>query len=186
MLNANNMLDQIVKIDTQIFRAINNFHFKALDFLMYLVSLIGELAIVWFAAGLLILYKNKKDGKKILVLLTVAILLTLVVNHIVIAYFISRSRPYIELLDVHQLGKQWKDSSFPSGHVSSAVASTVILGKYYKKWILPMILLIVLTMYSRVYLGMHYPGDVLGGVLVGLVCGWVTLGLYRILFNKEK
>lgn len=178
-------MEKLLIVDTSIFRAINGVHFSLFHSFMFIVSLVGELAIIWFFLASLILYKNKQDGRKIFVLMTLAIIMTLLINHIVIAYFIFRDRPYIALQDVYQLGKRWADSSFPSGHVSSAMAATVVLGQYYKKYFPYMIGFVILTMISRVSLGMHYPSDVVGGVVVGLISGYVVLYLYRIFFNRK-
>lgn len=179
-------MQKLLNIDNNIFRAINNIQNTALNYFMFLVSLLGELAIIWFFFGALILYKNKKDGKKIFILMTLAIALTVIINHAVISYFIFRERPYLALSEVYQLGKQWTDSSFPSGHVSSAMAATVVLGRYYKKYLLYMIIFVLLTMLSRIFLGMHYPSDVLAGVLVGLFSGYSVLYLYKIFFNNNQ
>ena len=177
-------MKNLLELDTTVFRAINHYHFAAMNYFMFLVSLLGELAIIWFFFGALILYKNKNEGKKILVLMTLAIVLTVLINHAVIVQFVFRDRPYLALKDVSQLGKQWTDSSFPSGHVSSAVAATVVLGQYYKKYLPYMIAFVLLTMISRVYLGMHYPLDVLVGVLVGLFSGYSVIYLHKIFFAK--
>ena len=173
-------------VDTSIFRAINGVHYSIVHSFMFMVSLVGELAVIWFVLAILILYKNKQDGKKIFVLMTLAITATLLINHIVISYFIFRERPYLALQDVYQMGKQWRDSSFPSGHVSSAMAATVVLGGYYKKYLPYMIGFVILTMISRVSLGMHYPLDVIGGVIVGLISGYGVLYLHKVFFGSRN
>lgn len=178
-------MKNLLNLDTSVFRAINAVHFAVANYLMFLVSLLGELAIIWFFFGALILYKNKKDGKKIFILMTLAIIATVLINHTVISYFIFRERPYLALSGVYQLGKQWTDSSFPSGHVSSAMAATVVLGQYYKKYLPYMIVFVLLTMLSRIYLGMHYPSDVIVGVLVGLFSGYGILYLHKVFFGKQ-
>jgi undecaprenyl-diphosphatase len=67
--------------------------------------------------------------------------------------------------------------SFPSSHASMAVVGTFTLGALYPQWIPALVALAALLMFSRVYLGVHYLGDVLGGLGYGLVWGaaWVLL-----------
>ncbi len=177
-------MDQLINLDHKIFWLLNSHSNRLLDYFLFFVSLVGELAILWFAIGIAIIYKNKKQGKKIFILMTLSIIMALVINHTVIAYFFFRLRPYLAMQSVHQLGKQWMDSSFPSGHVSSAMAAAVIIGRYYKRYIPIMLAIVGLTMYSRVYLGMHYPSDVFAGVLIGLFSGFAVIYLYKIFFGK--
>lgn len=179
-------MNKLLNLDTSVFRAINDAHIPIVYYFMFLISLLGELATIWFFFGAIILYKNKKEGKKIFIMLTLAILVTLIINHFIIAYFMFRVRPYIALDHVYQLGKQWRDSSFPSGHVSSAMAATVVLGKYYRKYLSLMLAFVFLTMISRVYLGMHYPLDVLGGVVVGLISGYLVIYFQKLFYGKPS
>ena len=179
-------MEKLLIVDTSIFRAINGVHYSIIHSFMFIVSLAGELATIWFLLAAIILYKNKQEGKKIFILMTLAIIMTLLINHLVIAYFLFRDRPYIALQDVYQLGKRWTDSSFPSGHVSSAMAATVVLGRYYKKYLPYMIGFVILTMISRVSLGMHYPLDVFGGVIVGLISGYGIFYLYRLFLGSRN
>jgi undecaprenyl-diphosphatase len=67
--------------------------------------------------------------------------------------------------------------SFPSSHASMAVVGAFTLGALYPHWIPALVALALVLMFSRAYLGVHYVGDVLGGLLYGLVWGaaWVLL-----------
>lgn len=165
----------MIQLDYQLFWLINNLHSRALDYLMLAVSWLGEYAILWWLLALIILFLNKKEGRKIALLLALAILLTVFIDDVFFKLFWFRERPFLVFEGVHRLGKLWQNSSFPSGHASSAMAGLIILGHYYKKWILPLAIFVLLTLYSRVYLGMHYPSDVLVGGVVGLLSSFLIL-----------
>lgn len=78
------------------------------------------------------------------------------------------------------------DFSFPSGHTAASFASVTALwlaGK--KQWALAALLLGVLIAFSRMYLFVHYPTDILGGVLVGVACGWMGAKLAETFWQKN-
>ena len=90
-------------------------------------------------------------------------------------------RPYLINGDILPLGKREQNSASPSGHVTAVVAIifTLIL---YSPWFILLIPLIPLTMWSRVYNGMHWPLDVFLGVIVGLVFCNVSFLLTNLVF----
>jgi len=75
---------------------------------------------------------------------------------------------------------------FVSSHASNSFAAAVLsLGLLKKRWFTVMILLwAALVSYSRVYLGVHYPGDIIGGALLGVLTGYAGLALYRLIDDK--
>lgn len=89
-----------------------------------------------------------------------------------IKFAVDRPRPD----DPHP--SRW-DSSFPSGHVSSYFALATVYGAKYPQLIIPLAVVGVGVAYSRVYLGEHYPTDVLAGAVLGFGIGWLTLKLER-------
>lgn len=110
--------------------------------------------------------KGKSIAKKMIVVLVVTTILTQLIKIIVM-----RPRPYTELsnLILLDLGT---DYSFPSGHTSTSTAMAYVLSCEYKRWIL--MLIPVIVGFSRLYIGVHYPSDVLGGFLLGLVIAYMT------------
>lgn len=85
---------------------------------------------------------------------------------------VNRERPE------HQLSSRW-DSSFPSGHTSSWFAMATVYSAKYPRYAIPLYGAGVLIGLSRVYLGEHYPSDVLAGAVIGVVIGYLTLKLEK-------
>ena len=83
---------------------------------------------------------------------------------------VDRERPN------HVQSSRW-DSSFPSGHTSAYFALATVYGAKYPRLIIPLAVLGAGVAYSRVYLGEHYPTDVLAGAALGFGIGWLTLKL---------
>ena len=80
---------------------------------------------------------------------------------------------------VHTLVKEPHSHSFPSGHAASSFACAVVLSDYAPRWRVPLYLLAALIAVSRAYVGVHYPLDVLAGVLLGVGLGYGVLAIAR-------
>lgn len=105
----------------------------------------------------------------------------------VLKYSIKRKRPYDRYGSVFIARDEPSTFSFPSGHTTTAFASATALTLSYRKWQVgvPAYALAGLVAYSRMRLGVHYPSDVLGGMVIGIGAGLLTWKL-DALFNNQK
>jgi len=115
--------------------------------------------------------------------LYVAVPVTLVeATGFVIKRYVGRARPPVaDPTQAEQIPLPLS-KSFPSSHASMAVVGTFTLGTLYPQWIPVLIVLALVLCFSRVYLGVHYLGDVLGGLAYGLLWGavWILLVPARV------
>jgi undecaprenyl-diphosphatase len=91
----------------------------------------------------------------------------------------DRARPPVAHPDVSALVDIPGDSSFPSSHAATAFAAAGVVAMRYPALRLPLFGLATLIAVSRVYLGVHYPLDVIAGACLGLGVAWITVALAR-------
>jgi undecaprenyl-diphosphatase len=149
---------------------------RALDGVMWALSAVGEGGMIWVAiAAALVLVKRLTLAGLARVALSI-LLASLVVNQ-VLKPAIGRDRPFVVVPDVLVIGPSPADRSFPSGHAGNSFAAATALTRVAPAGTAAWWTLAVLIAYSRVYLGVHYPLDVLAGALVGIACAAVALSI---------
>src|SRR5262249_16793177 len=135
--------------------------------------------MAWILLGLLLIALQRISWKR-WGRLVVIMLMTTVVTEYVIKPVADRQRPFVTMATVPVIGRRPSGASFPSGHAATSFAAAWTLtreassGGAFPYW-----LLAIAIAYSRVYLGVHYPFDVLGGALVGLLCAAFVLNFRR-------
>ena len=158
-----------------------------LDSFMGTVTRLGDAGILAVCACILLLCipSLRRTG----VLAAQSLVLDVLLVNGLLKVLVNRVRPYVAVEGLIAIARLPADASFPSGHTgaSFAVASVIYLCMP-KKVGIPAILLAALIGFSRLYLGVHYPTDVLAGAAVGLCTGWfaVWLGKRRGQRGEEK
>lgn len=144
-----------------------------LDYVMKFASSLGNGGAVWIiiALGLAVSKKYRKSGLMILG----ALLLSAVSGDIIIKNLVRRPRPCTYIPAYRMIVLKPDSYSFPSGHTAASFAAAGIFLMEIKRYRLPVVLLACLIAFSRMYLYVHYPTDVLGGIVLGLLCSYVII-----------
>jgi Membrane-associated phospholipid phosphatase len=168
------MIEYINKFDLKILEFIhNNLQNSFFNKIMPPITSLGEYSLFWLLLGGVLII-NKKY-RKIGILTVLTILLTIIMDGAIIKNIVQRPRPFLQETTINMLITKPLDYSFPSVHTAAAVAACVILFKTIKKYSIPFIFLAILIAFSRLYLFVHYPSDVLGGVFLGLISSKIVL-----------
>lgn len=158
-------------------------HTPVMDKLITSVTKLGDAGIFWIILTLifLIIPKMRKTG----VTMAAALIVDLLLCNVLLKNLVARTRPYDVNTTVELLVAKLRDYSFPSGHTAASFASVAAL--YFageKKLWKPALVLACLIAVSRLYLYVHYPTDVLGGVVIGIIAGYLGYRLVKVLEDK--
>lgn len=152
-----------------------------LDFIMPKITVLGNGGIIWIIAALMMLCipKYRKSGAA----LSTGLIACLVLGNLVLKPLVARVRPFDIVEGIELLIATPLDFSFPSGHTYSSVIGASVLTMTDKRFGYVAIPLAVLIAFSRLYLYVHYPTDVLGGIVLG---GIISVGLYFVFFKQKR
>ena len=167
------MTQWITQLDFSILYRIQDvFRCPALDFLMPKITFLGNAGLIWLlSAGILLLLpKYRRAGILLLAGLAAGVLL----GNIIMKPLFARPRP-CWLESVPLLISDPTDFSFPSGHTLSPVIGAFMLTAANRKFGLAAIPLAVLIGFSRLYLYVHFPSDVLASVVIGMLLGGIAV-----------
>ena len=172
------ILDQLaVSFDLPILDWIQaNLKCDILDTIMPIITLFGDGGIFWIACAVLLLIFPKT--RKIGLGMGFALILGLIVCNITLKPLVGRIRPYEFQMKHFQteillLTDRMHDFSFPSGHTIASFEAATVLLKNSKKMGIPAMILAVLIAFSRLYLYVHYPTDVIFSVFAGILFAFI-------------
>ncbi len=160
-------------------------HTPLLDKILAFITSLGNAGIIWIvlAVVLLILPKTRKAG----IIVAAALLVDLILCNLILKNLVARVRPYDVNTAISILIKKPLDFSFPSGHTAASFAAmtALFLAKMKKAWIASLILAVLIA-FSRLYFYVHYPTDVLGGIVVGVLSGVIGYAIVEKLDKLRK
>lgn len=162
------MIDSLLLLDGSILLFIQEFFRNpVLTPIMKVITTLGNDGLVWILFTLLLLAIPRT--RRVGCMLTAALLGTLLINNIVLKNLVARTRPYEVVEGLTYLVKKPSDFSFPSGHAGCAFsAACIMFRRLPKRYGVPALVLAVFISLSRLYVGVHYPSDVLFGVVSGI------------------
>jgi undecaprenyl-diphosphatase len=141
--------------------------------LMSFVSFIGRGAFVWLSAGAILTIARRMRRSELLRLVLSLLLASTLANQ-VLKPLVNRERPYVSTPQIQILDELPNDASFPSGHAAGSFAALYVLSRAVPAARLAWWGMALAIAFSRVYVGVHYPFDVIGGAILGWCCGMLV------------
>ena len=169
------------ELDVRLFRAAQTTHTPQLDRIMPPLTNFADHAKLWVAvAGGLALFGGR-FGRRAATRGMLAVAANSAIVNGPVKWSARRARPDHALVPLHRLSRRIpRSSSFPSGHAATAFAFTAAVAQEQPRLAFPVGALAAGVAYSRVHVGVHYPGDVVAGALLGTAIGVATRRVWPV------
>ena len=179
------MFEFIQNIDFIILNFIhNNLTSPFLDGVMTFITTLGNSGAIWIIITVLMLFSKKY--KKTGIMMTIGLVLCMLIGNVFLKPYVARLRPFQIAEGINLIIKTPHDFSFPSGHTYSSILSGVIIFTRHRKEGIYALLLAILISFSRLYLYVHFPSDVIAGATLGVLTAIFSIKLTLYLFHNEK
>lgn len=153
--------------ELEILYFIQSLHTPFLDKIMPVITGLGDSGIFWILTGLILFAfkKTRKTGFSVLL----SLIAGLIIGNLILKNLIARDRPCWLDPTIQLLVESPRDYSFPSGHTLASFESAVSILLYHRNWGIAALCLASLIAFSRLYLFVHFPTDVLTGLILGTI-----------------
>lgn len=157
-----------------------------LDGVVKFITHLGDDGILWIALGILLLFWKKTRPIGITVLLS--LVFDYLIINVTLKVLVARPRPFVVNELIQPLVTNVSPyRSFPSGHSGGSFAAMFALYKWVPKKIgVPALVLAALVALSRLYIGVHYPTDIIAGCVIGFLCSVVAYGCVQYVMKRKK
>ena len=153
--------------------------------IMKLITHLGDKGIFWILIAIVMLFFKKT--RPLGIMAGIALVVAVLINNVIIKPNVGRIRPYEVVDGLKLLIERQHDPSFPSGHSGASFAAAVVfLVKGPKKIGIPAIIMAALIAFSRLYVGVHYPTDVICGIITGTCCAIISFMIWSIVEKKAS
>lgn len=181
------MLDSLLQLDGGILLWIQEYvRSTSLSVVLAPYTMLGDAGLMWIALSLAMLCfrKTRKAGA----LALCAMALGLVVTNLTIKPLVSRPRPWLMVEGLGHIVEEKDPNSFPSGHTCAAFAAAMVWVRTLPwRWgRVTAVVLAVLMGLSRLYVGVHYPSDVLAGAVIGSLCAWAAWKVIQVHEDRQR
>ena len=185
-IHMNTFLQSVQNLDGEILLQIQQ-HLRTdmLTPFMKIVTFLGNGGWFWIlcAVVLLAIPKTRKTGYAAVF----SLIFGAIVTNLLLKNIVARPRPFAEIEALIPLIAKPTDFSFPSGHTTASFAVALVMFRMLPKKIgIPAVVLAALVAFSRLYLGVHYPTDVLVGFVVALVGSLLAVWIVRMKLGNIK
>jgi undecaprenyl-diphosphatase len=173
----------MAEIEFAILDFLQTIHNSVLDKIMVTFTFLGEIGWFWILCGIVLLFfrKYRKNGW----ILLFTLLTGLLIANVLLKNLVARVRPYDVNTAVNLLISKPTDWSFPSGHTTASFGAAAALLYADKKFGIAAYIIAAIIAFSRMYLYVHYPTDILGGIAVGTLSFFIVITVYKHI-NWEK
>lgn len=163
---------------------LQSLHFPLLNYIMIFITILGNGGLIWIVAALFLIFQNKNMLKREGFTIAVALIIFSVLGLLILKPIIARPRPFVAQ-GVDILIKEPMGFSFPSGHTGSSFAAASVIYFYNKKRGLLALILATLIAFSRMYLFVHYPSDIVGGLILGIISSRIAIKITNKISRKK-
>jgi membrane-associated phospholipid phosphatase len=180
-------MDRIIAAEENILRFLQALRNPSLDLFSYLISDIPFLIMLWTVIFCVIGVLNRDKIKALLFSLPIVFISYKILVELIFKNLVTRPRPYLVLEDIQYIGPELADFSFPSAHVTVTTALVYLAVFCEGRFLGPGIIFILLMCFSRMYNGVHWPLDTVGGIIFGVFIAWISLRMTkRLLLYLES
>lgn len=148
-----------------------------LDRIMKMITCLGNVGMVWILLSIYLVNSGNYRTEGYMVI--ISLIMTAIIGEGLIKNLIRRSRPSIKINQRILLISRPRTYSFPSGHAASSFAAAGVFIRLNSNLSIYITVLAVLIAFSRLYLNVHYPSDVITGVGLGLLCSILVCNVFN-------